>query len=67
MILHNNKQHLILNKMNFLGYETQKEEPVMIRKIKYTGEVKNEYLSFEYTGLPPSISKLMSISNHYLT
>jgi hypothetical protein len=62
MTLHNNKYHIILNKTNFLGFETEKQVIVMIRDIKYTGEYKNNYLSFDYTGLLPSISKLMTMS-----
>lgn len=38
----------------------------MIRDIKYTGVFKNEYLSFDYTGLLPSISKIMSLSSSQL-
>jgi len=38
----------------------------MIREIKYTGEVKNEYMSFDFAGLPPSLSKVMSVSGTYL-
>ena len=66
MILHNNKYHVILNKTNYFGYETEKQVPVMIRDIKYTGVFKNEYLSFDYTGMLPSISKLMSLSTSQL-
>jgi hypothetical protein len=32
----------------------------------YRGEVKNEYLSFDNVALPPSINKLISLSNSYL-
>ena len=38
----------------------------MIRDIKYTGEVKNNYLSFDYTGMLPSMNKMMAFSNTYL-
>ena len=34
----------------------------MIREIKYTGEIKNTYMSFDYAGLPPSIAKVLSVS-----
>jgi hypothetical protein len=66
MILHNNKYQIIINKTNYFGFETEKQVPVMIREIKYTGEVKNDYLSFDYTGLLPSISKIMALSNTQL-
>ena len=49
------------------GFETPGVgEYVRIRYIQYTGEVKNEYLSFDYYGLPPSIIKLLSISASFL-
>lgn len=35
---------------------------MLIREVLYVGEVKNEYLSFDYTGLPPSIAKIMAMS-----
>lgn len=38
----------------------------MIRNIKYTGEVQNQYLNFDFTGLPPSIAKLLSLSTSYM-
>ena len=57
---------MILNTTNFLGYETEKKKIVMIRNIQYTGEMTNEMLNFEYVGLPPSVSKLLSLSNEYL-
>lgn len=38
----------------------------MIRDIVYTGEVKNNYLSFDYTGMLPSLNKLMAFSDTYL-
>lgn len=66
MVLHQNKYHLIVNKLNFLGFETERQELIQIREILYVGEVKNEYLSFDYTGLPPSISKIISLSNTQL-
>jgi hypothetical protein len=58
-ILDNDKHNVLLNKVNFLGFETQKAYQVQIRDIKYMGELKNDYLSFENTGLPPSFNKLM--------
>ena len=49
------------------GFETPTAgEYVRIRDIIYTGEVKNEYLSFDYYGLPPSIIKLLSLSTSFL-
>ena len=57
---------MIVNKLNFLGFETERQELISIREILYVGEVKNEYLSFDYTGLPPSISKIISLSNSQL-
>ena len=66
MVLHNNKYHVILNKMNHFAFETQKSVPVMIRGIKYTGIIQNNLLSFDYTGMLPSLNKLMAFSSKYL-
>lgn len=38
----------------------------MIRDIHYIGEYKNNYMSFDYYGLPPSIVKLLSLSGFAL-
>jgi len=62
MVLVPTKYHVALNKCNFLDFETAKSVPVLIRDIKYTGEVKNTYMSFDYAGLPPSIAKILSVS-----
>ena len=62
MILAQTKYHVVLNKCNFLGFETEKAAAAQIREIKYTGEVKNTYMSFDYAGLPPSIAKVLSVS-----
>ena len=66
MTLHENKYHVLLNRCNYFGYETDKQTKVDIRAIKYTGEVKNEYMSFDIAGLPPSICKIMSVSGSVL-
>ena len=66
MLLHNNKYHIRLNKLNYLGYETEKVVELRIRDIKYMGEVKNEYMSFDVVGVPPSINKMMALSQSLL-
>jgi len=38
----------------------------MIRDIVYTGEQKNEYMSFDYFGVPPSWVKLASMRSKQL-
>ena len=38
----------------------------MIRGIKYTGVVQNNFMSFDYTGMLPSLNKLMAFSSNYL-
>jgi hypothetical protein len=67
IILANNKYDIIVNKCNFLGFETAKMKKIKIRDIKYTGEVVNNYMSFDHTGLPPSISKLLSLTGEVKT
>ena len=66
MVLDTNKYHVILNKVNHFGFETEKQVPVMIRGIKYTGVVQNNFMSFDYTGMLPSLNKLMAFSSKYL-
>ena len=66
MVLAPTKYHVALNKCNFLGFETAKVVPALIRDIKYTGEVKNTYMSFDYAGLPPSIARILSVSGTVL-
>ena len=64
MVLDKDKYHVHINKFNLLGFLREGTgEQVLIRDIQYIGEVKNEYLSFDYFGLPPSIIKLLSVSN----
>ena len=62
MILAPSKYHVALNRCNFLGFETEKRAIALVREIKYIGEVKNTYMSFDYAGLPLSIAKVLSIS-----
>ena len=52
--------------MNYFGYETEKMTEIKIRDIMYTGEVTNNYMSFDVIGVPPSINKLMSLSQKLL-
>ena len=63
ILMHQDKLHVQLNKCNFLGFQTEREHPVMIRKITYTGPVTNDYLNFEFSGLPPSVAKLLQMSH----
>jgi len=66
LMMHPDKMHVIMNRCNFMGFETEARNIALIRNIDYRGEVKNEYLSFEYTGLPPSIAKLMNMTSSEL-
>ena len=59
IVLAENKYDIMMNKCNFLGYERERVMKIKIRDIKYTGEVINNYMSFDHTGLPPSFSKLL--------
>lgn len=60
--MNNNKYQVRINRLNFMGYETKQEKDLTIRDIKYMGEYKNNFLSFDYLGLPPSVNKLMTYS-----
>lgn len=37
-----------------------------MREIKFVGPYTNKYMSFEYLGLPPSVMKIIKLSNSYL-
>jgi len=65
MVLHESKYHVQLNRVNFLGFETENSSRVKIRDIKYMGEVTNTYMSFENSGLPPSINKLLALGTKH--
>jgi len=49
-----------------MGFETEREETRLIREIKYTGIQTNDYLTFDTVGMPPSINKMLSLTNSYL-
>lgn len=66
IILDRDKQSVHINRLNFLGFETAGSHRVMVRDILYIGEYKNEYMSFDFFGLPPSIVKLLSLSGFSL-
>lgn len=66
IILDKDKQHIILNKVNFLGFETARNNVVAVREILYTGEMRNDYLTFDNVALPPSFNKILAASNRSL-
>jgi len=59
--LDQSKRDVYLNKLNFLGYQTE-VRPVKtnLRKIKYIGEYTNKFITLDHRGLIPSISRLMN-------
>ena len=66
IVLDKDKQHIVLNKVNLFGYETARKEVVAVRDILYTGEVRNDYLTFDNVALPPSINKILAANNKKL-
>lgn len=59
-MLDESKRHVLLNKLNFLGYETApKTERLSLREIKYMGEFENRAITMDNYGVLPSFSKLM--------
>jgi len=63
IVLDESKRHVLLNKLNFLGYETApKTERISLRDIKYMGEFENRSITMDNYGLLPSFSKLMKKS-----
>lgn len=61
IILDRDKQSVHISKLNFFGFETGRARRVMVRDIMHTGEYRNDYMSFDYFGLPPSIIKLLTM------
>jgi len=58
IVLDESKRHVLLNKLNFLGYETApKTERISLRDIKYMGEFENKAITMDNFGLLPSFSK----------
>jgi len=62
IVLDKDKQTVLINKLNFVGAMTAREDRCLIRDIQYMGEYKNEYMTFEYFGLPPILMKLMTMN-----
>lgn len=61
MILDSGKKHIYLNRLNFLGFETDfKDSKVSLRTVRYMGEYTNEFVTLDNKGLLPSISRLMN-------
>ncbi len=60
IVLDESKRHVLLNKLNFLGYETApKTERISLRDIKYMGEYENRAITMDNYGLLPSFSKFL--------
>ena len=50
-MLDESKRHVLLNKLNFLGYETApKTERLSLREIKYMGEFENRAIKLMKSG-----------------
>jgi len=62
IILDKDKQTVQINKLNFLGAMTAKCDYALVRDIQYMGEYKNEWMSFDYFGLPPTLMKLLTMN-----
>jgi len=53
------KRHLMLNKLNFLGYyREENRRKVNLSKIKYIGEFQNTYITMRHMGLLPSMQRM---------
>jgi len=53
------KRHLMLNKLNFLGYyREESRRKVNLSKIKYIGEFQNTYITMRHMGLLPSMQRM---------
>ena len=60
ILLDTTKRHVLLSKLNFLGYETKpKQDRVSLQSIKYMGEYENTAVTMDNAGLLPSFAKYM--------
>ena len=60
MVLTETKRHVLLNKLNFLGYETAPSpHRVSLRDIRYMGLYENNFVAMDNYGLLPSFSRFM--------
>ena len=57
-MLDESKRHVLLNKLNFLGYETEPDtKRISLREIKYMGHFENHSITQNNYGNLPSFSK----------
>ena len=64
VILDRTKRHVLLSKLNFLGFE-RKPTPkrVDLANIRYMGEYENTFITFDNYGLLPSVARYMQRDN----
>ena len=57
VLLDKTKRHVMLSKLNFLGYE-RKPKPVRIelKNIRFIGDYENTFVTMDNFGLLPSIA-----------
>lgn len=61
IILEETKRHVLLNKLNFLGYQKEiSGARVSLRDIKYMGLYENTSITQNNYGLLPSISRYLA-------
>ena len=59
ILLEKNKTEIILSKINFLGYEREKQLKVKLSEVRFLGKVENTSVLLENYGLLPSIGRMM--------
>ena len=59
-MLDKTKRHVLLSKLNFLGYE-RKPRPsrISLSNVRYIGDYENTFITMDNYGLLPSIAQLM--------
>ena len=64
VILDRTKRHVLLSKLNFLGFE-RKPSPkrIDLANIRYLGEYENTFITFDNYGLLPSVARYMQRDN----
>ena len=57
IVLDKTKRHVLLSKLNFLGYETKpKTRRISLANIRYIGEFENTFITMDNYGLIPSVA-----------
>jgi hypothetical protein len=64
IVLDKTKRHILLSKLNFLGYERKpKTRRISLANVRYIGEFENNFITMDNYGLLPSIAQYLHRAN----